>query len=155
MKLNNKRKINELLEKENYTELIEELQGCDDLNDQLILGIAHYKLNQWPKAQVIFEALNKIAPTIEIQTYLIITYLKQGLADQALNQYVDVCQKENQQLMNDIHNNNIEMAKNRCLLLLAIPINAPDIKDAPFVDLKHSIDTMNYTQVLHQLNKEK
>jgi len=137
MKLNNKRKINELLEKENYTELIQELQGCDDLNDQLILGIAHYKLNQWPKAQVIFEALNKIAPTIEIQTY------------------VDVCQKENQQLMNDIHKNNIEMAKNRCLLLLAIPINAPHIKDAPFVDLKHSIDTMNYTQVLHQLNKEK
>ena len=66
MSVHNTNRYDELLQNEEYQTILIELDGCNGPDDQLVKGIAHYKLNQADKANEIFETLHTQHPSNEI-----------------------------------------------------------------------------------------
>tara|TARA_Y100000590_G_scaffold38596_1_gene41400 strand:- start:32 stop:517 length:486 start_codon:yes stop_codon:yes gene_type:complete len=150
MNVKQKDRYEQLLESEEFHTLLIELENSNHPDEQLFKGIAHYKLNQPEQAETIFESLHKTYPSNEITTYLIITKIKLNDIISATKLYTELCLEENKAILDDIKNNQMENAMNRCLFLQSIPIERPQTEPAATVE--EDINQCNYKAALDKLS---
>ena len=136
--------LNELLQNEAYTTIISECKDQGNLSDenQLLLGIAYYKTDDYQTAETIFETLNTTNPTNEISTYLIICKIKLEKLLEALKLYETLCIEENKAIIEFITNKDYQNALNLTLFLKSIPleIQKKPCKSDDLIDLTHAND---------------
>ena len=151
MNVHDTNRYDELLQNEEYQTILIELDGCNSPDDQLVKGIAHYKLNQADKANEIFEPLHTQHPSNEITAYFIITKLKLNDVMSASKLYNDLCFRENKAILADIEAKHIEQAINRCLFLQSIPVERPNLDAAETVE--QDVTNSNYKAAIEKLTQ--
>ena len=146
--------IDQLFQKEAYetiTQTHSEILNSDDPTHILYLGISYLKTNAIDKADTIFEYLSQHHDTTEIQTYRILTKIKNNENEKAEILYRNLCQKENQIILDYLENNQMNDVKHKCLFLLSIPINIKTQHDAE--SLIESIKNYDYHNAVNILNE--
>ena len=146
-----KDKSSELLQNEDYSGIINTFKDSTNPEEVLLLGIAHYKREDYKSAESIFSALYKNNPTIEIAGFLIICKLKLNDLNNATAFYKELCKNENKNIISDLESNQIEQVKNRCLFLLSIPI---ETSHDPNRSLHEALNHFDYKTIINELEKK-
>lgn len=156
--MNLEEKIENLFIEENYKEIIIELKTKKSLSEknQLFLGIAYYKTEQYELADSLFENLYQNCPTNEITTYFIITKIKLNQLLSALSIYDKLCNEEIKQIIKFISNKDYFSALNLTLFLKSIPldITTENAKSNSLIDIAKSKDFAKLSLELAKLTKE-
>ncbi len=147
-------KLEALLADEAYSELIKKLESKPSLDsqEQFFIGISYYKTSQFESAEKTFEELIKSTPTNEIKTYLIITKLKLEKLMEAMTLFKSLCEKENENIIKFIEQNDYKNALNLTLFLKSIPLELTK-KESKSDDLIELAKTYNYSELTLALAK--
>ena len=141
-----------LLENENYNDIVLILGKKEQLSEdeQLFLGIAFYKTNEFQKAEELFEALNQSNPTNELTTYLIICKIKLEKLFEAIKLYELLCNSQRNTLVNYIKEKNYNDALSLTLFLKSIPLELPKVesKSTDLIELANVLDLTNLSLAL-------
>lgn len=138
--------------KKDYLELIKELENENSSESLHLQAIAYYKLENFEKANSLFESLYKSKPTIEISAFLIICKIKLQQEEEATTLYKQLCKNENKAILNDLKKNNIDNAINRTLFLISIPIKIEKLESTSVED---ALEQFDYRSLLKILDKKK
>ena len=104
------------------------------------------------KKEATFEELIKSTPTNEIKTYLIITKLKLEKLMEAMTLFKSLCEKENENIIKFIEQNDYKNALNLTLFLKSIPLELTK-KESKSDDLIELAKTYNYSELTLALAK--
>ena len=149
--LKNNKKIDELNSNNEYKIILDDLKNDQTPESIHLKAIAHYKLEEFKKAESLFENLYKSCPTIEICAFLIICKLKLNDLNNATVLYKELCKNENKNIISDLESNQIEQVKNRCLFLLSIPIETSHNPNRSFHEALNHFD---YKTIINELEKK-
>lgn len=151
----NQLNMDQLLLNEDYETIIKECNQNKSDENQLFLGIAYYKKNQFELAEKIFETLHTTNPTNEITTYLIITKIKLEKLMEALHLYEALCKQENEHIIEFIKTNDFSSALNLTLFLKSIPLEAPkqECDSDELIDLVNANDYTKLSLALAEKTK--
>jgi tetratricopeptide (TPR) repeat protein len=157
---NNTINLEQLLELENYTDLLAETRSINQTSPTpktlFYQAIAYYKLDDHDHAETLLEEIYTQDPNNEITTYLIITKLKLSKPDEANTLFKQLCKTEIPNILLDIQQNNQDMALNRCLFLQSIPIPIqPLSKLDPNATTESLVKDLHITDAIKQLKAEK
>jgi predicted Zn-dependent protease len=157
---NNTINLDQLLESENYTDLLTETRSINQTSPTpktlFYQAIAYYKLDDHEHAETLLEEIYTQDPNNEITTYLIITKLKLSKPDEANTLFKQLCKTEVPNILLDIQQNNLTMALNRCLFLQSIPIPIqPLSKSDPNATIESLVKNLHITEAIHQLKENK
>ena len=148
--IKNNKKIDELDSQNEYKTILEDLKHDQTPESIHLKAIAHYKLEEFKKAERLFERLYESCPTIEICAFLIICKIKLNDLNNAAVLYKELCKSENKNIKNDLESNQIEQVKNRCLFLLSIPI---ETSHNPSRSLNDALNHFDYKTIINELEK--
>ena len=115
------------LKNDNYTHLLKFLNESSHKQTDIYfmyLGIAYYKLSQFENAESAFDCIS--TPSIEIQSYQIITKIKQNKMDEAKSLFYLLSEQINPQILYAIDNEDINTGKALCMFMQSIPIKRGD-----------------------------
>jgi hypothetical protein len=141
-----------LFKTNDYAGIIEHAstKDCNDDTESLYLGIAYYKTSQWHLANTIFDDLYARNPHPEIAVYRIISRIKYGDIDEAMQAYQLLCDQQNPIIHNYLINQNTQAALEHILLLAAIPLNLspPHTQPTGLLDMLHAYQYNKLAQKL-------